>query len=129
MKKRSPHGHPTRAPGLNQAGKSVAEVFRGLERAPGEGDPSSAAFGHPGIPPRWTRSSKDGLGTAYNTASRVWFTLSHGVLNEVYFPTVDSPQIRDMEYLITDGETFFHEESAISRRSSNISMSMSSAIA
>ena len=68
------------------------------------------AFGRPGIEPRWTRSSKDGLGTAYNTASRVWFTLSHGILNEVYFPTVDSPQIRDLEYLITDGKTFFHEE-------------------
>ena len=70
----------------------------------------SEAFGHPGIPPRWTRSSKEGLGTAYNSASRVWFTLSHGILNEVYFPTVDSPQIRDLQYLVTDGETFFHEE-------------------
>ncbi len=68
------------------------------------------AFGHPGISPRWTRSCKEGLGTAYNSASRVWFTLSHGILNEVYFPTADSPQIRDLEYLITDGESFFHEE-------------------
>jgi glucoamylase len=68
------------------------------------------AFGRPGVPPRWTRSSKEGVGTAYNTASRVWFTHSHGILNEVYFPTVDSPQIRDLQYLVTDGETFFHEE-------------------
>src|SRR5271156_3560562 len=68
------------------------------------------AFGHPGIEPRWTHSRKVGLGTAYNTASRVWFTLSHGILNEVYFPTVDSPQIRDLQYLITDEESFFHEE-------------------
>ena len=68
------------------------------------------AFGHPGMPPRWTRSEKEGVGTAYHTASRVWFTLSHGILNEVYFPTVDSPQIRDLEYLVTDGESFFHEE-------------------
>lgn len=67
-------------------------------------------FGHPGMPPRWTRSEKEGVGTAYHTASRVWFTLSHGILNEVYFPTVDSPQIRDLGYLITDGESFFHEE-------------------
>jgi glucoamylase len=71
---------------------------------------TNEAFGRPGIEPRWTRSSKEGLGTAYSTASRVWFTLSHGVLNEVYFPTVDSPQIRDLQYLITDGESFFHEE-------------------
>ncbi|OYW00027.1 MAG: hypothetical protein B7X11_04850, partial [Acidobacteria bacterium 37-65-4] len=71
---------------------------------------SSEAFGRPGLAPRWTSSSKEGLGTAYSTASRLWFTLSHGILNEVYFPTVDSPQIRDLQYLITDGETFFHEE-------------------
>jgi glucoamylase len=68
------------------------------------------AFGHPGIPPRWTHSTKEGVGTAYHTASRVWFTLSHGILNEVYYPTVDSPQIRDLQYLVTDGESFFHEE-------------------
>jgi glucoamylase len=73
----------------------------------GKGGP---AFGHPGIPPRWTSSSKEGVGTAYSTASRVWFTISHGILNEVYFPTIDRPQIRDLQFLITDGETFFHEE-------------------
>ncbi len=71
---------------------------------------SQDAFGRPGLEPRWTRSSKEGLGTAYNTASRVWFTLSHGILNEIYFPTIDSPQTRDLQYLVTDGETFFHEE-------------------
>ena len=50
------------------------------------------AFGHPGIAPRWTSSSKEGVGTAYNTASRTWFTLSHGILNEVYFPTWTLPR-------------------------------------
>jgi glucoamylase len=28
----------------------------------------------------------------------------------VYYPTIDHPQIRDLQFLITDGETFFHEE-------------------
>lgn len=68
------------------------------------------AFGRPGIPPRWTSSAKEGVGTAYSTASRVWFTLSHGILNEIYYPTIDHPQVRDMQFLITDGESFFHEE-------------------
>jgi len=70
----------------------------------------SRAFGHPGIPPRWTSSSKEGVGTAYSTSSRIWFTLSHGILNEIYYPTIDRPQVRDLQFLITDGETFFHEE-------------------
>lgn len=73
-------------------------------------EPSGLAFGHPGIPPRWTSSLKEGVGTACSDASRIWFTLSHGILNEVYYPTVDRPQIRDMQFLITDGETFCHEE-------------------
>ena len=68
------------------------------------------AFGRPGIEPRWTHSTKEGVGTAYSTSSRVWFTLSHGILNEVYYPTIDHPQIRDLELLVTDGETFCHEE-------------------
>ncbi len=69
-----------------------------------------AAFGSPGIPPRWTTSKKDTVGTAYSSASRVWFTASHGTLNEMYYPTIDRPQTRDMELLFTDGETFVHEE-------------------
>lgn len=68
------------------------------------------AFGQPGITPRWTHGSKDGVGTAYSTASCVWFTLWNGVVTEIYYPTIDKPQIRDLQYLISDGETFFHEE-------------------
>ena len=68
------------------------------------------AHGGPGIEPRWTRSDKDGVGTAYAALSRVWFTVSKGVLNEVYYPTIDRPQIRDLQYLISDGETFFRDE-------------------
>jgi len=68
------------------------------------------AFGGPGMEPRWTSSVKDAVGTAYSASSRVWFTCSHGILNEIYHPTIDRPQVRDMEFLITDGETFFHEE-------------------
>jgi glucoamylase len=74
------------------------------------------AFGQPGIPPRWTRSAKDAIGTARSAASRVWFTISRGVVNEVYYPTVDQPQIRDLQYLITDGTSFFHDE----RRQTNV---------
>jgi glucoamylase len=69
-----------------------------------------SAFGHPGIPPSWTTSSKDGIGTAYSTSSRIWFTLAQGILTEIYYPTIDRPQTRDAQFLITDGETFFHEE-------------------
>ncbi len=68
------------------------------------------AFGTPGLPPRWTSSVKDAVGTAYSASSRVWFTCSHGILNELYHPTIDHAQVRDMEFLVSDGETFVHEE-------------------
>lgn len=68
------------------------------------------AVGGPGIEPRWTRSDKDGVGTAYSASSLVWFTVSKGILNEVYYPTIDQPQVRDLQYLVTDGKTFFRDE-------------------
>jgi glucoamylase len=71
---------------------------------------SSVAFGAPGIEPRWTSSAKEGVGTAYHTSCRVWFTLSHGIVNEIYYPHVDQPNTRDFQFLISDGETFCHEE-------------------
>ena len=71
---------------------------------------NSVAFGAPGIEPRWTSSAKEGLGTSYHTSCRVWFTLSHGIVNEIYYPTVDQPNTRDFQFLISDQETFCHEE-------------------
>jgi glucoamylase len=68
------------------------------------------AFGQPGIEPRWTHGGKDGVGTAYASSSRIWFTFWNGIVTEVYYPTVDRPQLRDLQYLITDGKSFFHEE-------------------
>jgi glucoamylase len=68
------------------------------------------APGWPGIAPRWTSSAKTGIGTALNVHSRVWFTLSHGILNEIYFPRVDQACTRDFGLIVTDGRAFFSEE-------------------
>ncbi len=68
------------------------------------------APGAPGIKARWTSSSKSGIGKALNTASDVSFTLSHGIVNEVYFPREDIACTRDLELLITDDNGFFSEE-------------------
>lgn len=82
---------------------SKMPMYRWLEQ-------QGEAFGAPGLAPRWTSSVKDAVVTAYAGSSHIWFTCSHGILNEIYFPTIDHPQVRDMEFLITDGETFVHEE-------------------
>jgi glucoamylase len=86
---------------------AVEAVLKGQLRL---SDSERFAPGWPGIPPRWTSSAKTGIGTALNQHSRVWFTLSHGILNEVYFPRVDQACTRDQGLLITDGARFFSEE-------------------
>ena len=68
------------------------------------------APGWPGISPRWTSSAKEGVGTSASYQSRVWFTISHGILNEVYYPRIDQANTRDMEFLVADGDQFFSEE-------------------
>ena len=66
------------------------------------------AFGAPGISPTWTSSAKDLVGCALGS-SRVWFTTGHGILNEVYWPHIDVPQIRDLGFIVADGKGFWVE--------------------
>jgi glucoamylase len=68
------------------------------------------APGAPGIAARWTSSAKVGVGTALSSDSHVWFTLSHGIFNEIYYPQIDQACVRDMGLIVTDGTTFFSEE-------------------
>ena len=68
------------------------------------------APGWPGIPPRWTSSAKTGVGTALNQHSKIWFTTSHGIVNEVYFPRVDQACTRDLGFMVTNGRDFFSQE-------------------
>ncbi len=74
------------------------------------GRQNSYAPGWPGSPARWTSSAKSGVGTSLSRASRVWFTMSHGILNEIYYPRVDQACTRDLGIIITDGRDFFSEE-------------------
>jgi glucoamylase len=71
---------------------------------------NNPAPGGPGITPKWTFGAKDGVGTAYSVSSRMWYTVANGVVTEVYYPTIDMPQLRDTQFLVSDGETFFHDE-------------------
>lgn len=68
------------------------------------------APGWPGIPARWTSSAKSGVGTALGGASRLWFALSHGIVNEIYWPRIDQACVRDMGLIVTGTGGFFSEE-------------------
>jgi len=69
---------------------------------------TNAAPGAPGIEPTWTSSDKDLVGTSLGP-SRLWFTIGHGIVNEVYYPRIDIPQIRDLGFIVGDGRGFWVE--------------------
>src|SRR5580698_2307343 len=74
--------------------------------------PLDQPFGHapggPGIAPTWTSSAKDIVGCSLGPA-RLWFTAGFGIINEVYYPRVDIPQIRDLGFIVADGKGFWIE--------------------
>src|SRR5579864_4940080 len=74
--------------------------LRAMQMSRREGSVSEAAPGWPGIPPTWTSSAKDMVTTALGP-SRVWATLGHGIVNEVYWPSAGQPQIRDLGFIVT----------------------------
>ncbi|MES2179735.1 MAG: glycoside hydrolase family 15 protein [Gemmatimonadota bacterium] len=64
----------------------------------------------PGVEPRWTSSAKSGVGTALDGRSHVWFTVSHGIVDEVYYPGVDQANTRDLGLIVAGPDGFFSEE-------------------
>jgi glucoamylase len=79
-------------------------------RPPSQSDQRGNAPGGPGLDARWTSSAKAGVGTAIGARSMVWYTISHGIVNEVYYPRIDRANTRDMGLIVTAEPDFFSEE-------------------
>src|SRR4029078_8979957 len=71
-------------------------------------EPAGHAPGAPGNSPTWTSSAKDMVGCGLGPA-RLWFTLGLGIVNEVYYPRVDIPQIRDLGFIVAGPDGFWSE--------------------
>lgn len=50
--------------------------------------------------PDWLPADKQGFGTSRTPASKVWFTLEGGELSEVYYPRLDTPSFRDLQFSV-----------------------------
>src|SRR6478609_6592307 len=103
-----------RRPAQAAAAIAGAALTAALVIAPG-GSPGAlaaagAAPGAPGTASDWVPGDKDGFGTARGTASKVWYTLSRGTLNEVFYPRIDTPSLRESQFVVTDGSTFTDRE-------------------
>jgi glucan 1,4-alpha-glucosidase len=68
------------------------------------------APGAPGAGATWTTGDKEGLGTSTTASSKVWYTLTGGALSEVYYPSGITPNVRELQFAVTDGSTFAQRE-------------------
>ncbi|MEW9555382.1 glycoside hydrolase family 15 protein [Nonomuraea sp. NPDC050783] len=78
------------------------------------------APGSPGSSPTWAPADKTGFGTSKTLTSKVWYTLENGGLSEIYYPDLDTPSVRDMQFIVTDGSSFAERESDASDKSTRL---------
>ncbi len=70
---------------------------------PGPAVALDEAPGAPGADATWRSGDKDGIGTSLSRTSKVWYTLADGTLSETYYPAADTPNVRDLQFAVSDG--------------------------
>jgi hypothetical protein len=58
------------------------------------------APGAPGASVTWHDGDTDGVGTSTTRTSKVWYTLTNGTLSETYHPAADTPNVRDLGFMV-----------------------------
>jgi glucoamylase len=59
----------------------------------------------PGKDAQWASAGKQGVGTAANPESKVWFTLQGGALTEVYYPDVTVANVHLLQFVVVNQKT------------------------
>jgi glucoamylase len=65
------------------------------------GSPPTEAAGAPGAASYYDEARKDCVGTAADTASKVWYTVADGTLSDVYAPTIDNTDVKSLDPIVT----------------------------
>ena len=73
---------------------------------------NNLAPGAPGRDAHWPSAGKEAVGTSNTLESKVWFTLRGGVMDEVYYPTVDVANSQILQFVVVsrDGKKVEIEE-------------------
>jgi glucoamylase len=80
--------------------------------------PAAPAPGGPGAPAVWAPAQKSFLGTSASDTSQVYFTGYRGILTEVFYPVLDTPNVQDSQFLVGDSDgTWVDEEKLQAYRS------------
>ena len=57
----------------------------------------------------WATAAKNGFGTSNTLDSKVWFTLADGVMTEVFYPTLDMPNVQTLQFQVVNGTKIENE--------------------
>ena len=93
----------------------AAAVTAAALTALGSAAPALAAGNAPGAPGAnaiWNESNLQGFADSLGSASKVWYTLGNGELENVFYPQTDTPSTFGLQYFVTDGSTFTNTETA-----------------
>ena len=75
--------------------------------------PAAAAGSAPGAPgsnATWDESQVTGFADSLGAASKVWYTLGNGELENVFYPETDTPDTFGLQYVVTNGSSFASTE-------------------
>jgi glucoamylase len=84
----------------------AAPALAGPAAAAGRAAPATAAPGSPGSNATWNESNLQGFADSLGSASKVWYTLGNGELENAFYPQTDTPGTFGLQYLVTDGFSF-----------------------
>ena len=87
------------------AAAAAAGLLVPLLALPGPAVAADEAPGAPGTNATWRSGDKDGIGSSLSRTSKVWYTLADGTLSETYYPAADTPNVRDLQFAVSDGTT------------------------
>jgi glucoamylase len=94
--------------------RSLAVILAGLTvcvsaatvSAASTSDAGPSAPDGPGAQSYLDLARKDCFGTAFDTTSKVWFSVAEGVLSDVFSPTIENSNVNTVQYVVTDGRSF-----------------------
>ena len=96
--------HVVPARSLAAAAAAAAGLLVPLLALPGPAVAADEAPGAPGTNATWRSGDKDGIGSSLSRTSKVWYTLADGTLSETYYPAADTPNVRELQFAVTDGD-------------------------
>lgn len=73
---------------------------------------SGSAPGAPGANATWNESNLQAYADSLGSASKVWYSLGDGELENVFYPETDTPDTFGLQYIVTDGSSFTDTETA-----------------